>query len=252
MRLKDKVAIITGGGSGFGEVTGHLFAREGAAVMLADINSAATRAVAESIQAEGGKASWAETNVSSSESTAALVESTLAHFGQVDILFNNAGVEGFGSVINADEVTWERIFAVHVRGAFLCSKYTIPAMIKRGKGGSVINVSSVAGLVGLQNMAAYSAAKGAIISLTRSMAADFAQHNIRVNCIAPGTAMTPLGKRLIENDTPEKLAQRLSRYPLGRFGEPEEIARSVLYLASDDSSYTTGTCLVMDGGLTSV
>lgn len=252
MRLKDKVAIITGGGSGFGEVTGHLFAREGAAVMLADINSAAARAVAESIQAEGGRASWAETNVSSSTSTAALVETTLAHFGQVDILFNNAGVEGFGSVIDTEEATWERIFAVHVRGAFLCSKYTIPAMIKHGQGGAVINVSSVAGLVGLQNMAAYSAAKGAIISLTRSMAADFAQYNIRVNCIAPGTAMTPLGKRLIENDTPEKLAQRLSRYPLGRFGEPEEIARSVLYLASDDSSYTTGTCLVMDGGLTSV
>ena len=252
MRLQDKVAIITGGGSGFGEVTGHLFAREGAAVMLADINSAAARAVAEAIQAEGGTASWAETNVSSSESAAALVKTTLAHFGQVDILFNNAGVEGFGSVIDAGEAAWERIFAVHVRGAFLCSKYTIPAMIKRGKGGSVINVSSVAGLVGLQNMAAYSAAKGAIISLTRSMAADFAQHNIRVNCIAPGTAMTPLGKRLIENDTPEKLAQRLSRYPLGRFGEPEEIARSVLYLASDDSSYTTGTCLIMDGGLTSV
>lgn len=252
MRLKDKVAIITGGGSGFGEVTGHLFAREGAAVMLADINSAAARAVAESIQSEGGKASWAETNVSSSGSAAALVETTLAHFGQVDILFNNAGVEGFGSVIDSDEATWERIFAVHVRGAFLCSKYTIPAMLKRAKGGSVINVSSVAGLVGLQNMAAYSAAKGAIISLTRSMAADFAQHNIRVNCIALGTAMTPLGKRLIENDTPEKLAQRLSRYPLRRFGEPEEIARSVLYLASDDSSYTTGTCLVMDGGLTSV
>jgi NAD(P)-dependent dehydrogenase (short-subunit alcohol dehydrogenase family) len=252
MRLKDKVAIITGGGSGFGEVTGHLFAREGAAIMLADINSAAARAVAESIQAEGGKASWAETNVSSGESAAALVETTLAHFGQIDILFNNAGVEGFGSVIDTEEATWERIFAVHVRGAFLCSKYTIPAMIKHGKGGSVINVSSVAGLVGLQNMAAYSAAKGAIISLTRSMAADFAQYNIRVNCVAPGTAMTPLGKRLIENDTPEELAQRLSRYPLGRFGEPEEIARSVLYLASDDSSYTTGTCLVMDGGLTSV
>ncbi|MDQ6645243.1 MAG: SDR family oxidoreductase [Chloroflexota bacterium] len=252
MRLKDKVAIITGGGSGFGEVTGRLFAREGAAVMLADLNSAAARAVAESIQAEGGQAFWVEANVTSSESAAAMVKATLDHFGQVDILFNNAGIEGWGSVIDSDEATWERIFAVHVRGPFLCSKYTIPAMIERGKGGSVINVSSVAGLVGLQNMSAYSAAKGAIVSLTRSMAADFAQHNIRVNCIAPGTTMTPLGKRLIENDTPEKLAQRLSRYPMGRFGEPEEIARSVLYLASDDSSYTTGTCLVMDGGLTSV
>jgi len=252
MRLKDKVAIITGGGSGFGEVTGHLFASEGAAVMLADINTAAARTVAESIQAKGGKAAWVEANVSSSESTEAMVKATLDSFGQVDILFNNAGIEGWGSVIDADEAVWERIFAVHVRGAFLCSKHTISAMIRRGKGGSVINVSSVAGLVGLQNMAAYSAAKGAIISLTRSMATDFAQHKIRVNCIAPGTTMTPLGKRLIENDTPEKLAQRLSRYPMGRFGEPEEIARSVLYLASDDSSYTTGTCLVMDGGLTSV
>ncbi len=252
MRLKDKVAIITGGGSGFGEVTGHLFASEGAAVMIADINGAAARTVAEAIQAKGGKAAYVESNVASSESTEAMVKATFDSFGQVDILFNNAGIEGWGSVIDADEAVWERIFAVHVRGAFLCSKHTIPAMIKSGKGGSVINVSSVAGLVGLQNMAAYSAAKGAIISLTRSMAADFAQHKIRVNCIAPGTTMTPLGKRLIENDTPEKLAQRLSRYPMGRFGEPEEIARSVLYLASDDSSYTTGTCLVMDGGLTSV
>lgn len=252
MRLKDKVAIITGGGSGFGEVTGHLFASEGAAVMIADINGAAARTVAAAIQAKGGKAAYVESNVASSESTEAMVKATLDSFGQVDILFNNAGIEGWGSVIDADEAVWERIFAVHVRGAFLCSKHTIPAMIKSGKGGSVINVSSVAGLVGLQNMAAYSAAKGAIISLTRSMAADFAQHKIRVNCIAPGTTMTPLGKRLIENDTPEKLAQRLSRYPMGRFGEPEEIARSVLYLASDDSSYTTGTCLVMDGGLTSV
>src|SRR5438270_472223 len=139
MRLIDKVAIITGGGSGFGEVTGHLFAREGAAVMLADIDGAAARTVAESITA-----------------------------------------------------------------------------------------------------------------LTRAMGADFAPHGIRVNCIAPGTAMTPLGQRLIENDTPEKLAQRLSRYPLGRFAQPEEIARSVLFLASDDSSYATGMCLVIDGGLTSV
>src|SRR5437868_2390344 len=174
MRLTDKVAIITGGGSGFGEVTGHLFAREGAAVMLADIDGAAARTVAESITAEGGR------------------------------------------------------------------------------GGVVINVSSVAGLVGLQNMSAYCAAKGAIIALTRAMGADFAPHGIRVNCIAPGTAMTPLGQRLIENDTPEKLAQRLSRYPLGRFAQPEEIARSVLFLASDDSSYATGMCLVMDGGLTCV
>jgi NAD(P)-dependent dehydrogenase (short-subunit alcohol dehydrogenase family) len=252
MRLAEKVAIITGGGSGFGEATARLFAREGSAVMLADINAAAAQAVAESITAHGGRAAWCETNVAVGESVQAMVKATLERLGQVDILFNNAGIEGFGSVVDADEAIWERIFAVHVRGAFLCSKYAIPPMIERNAGGSIINVSSVAGVIGLQNMAAYSAAKGAIISLTRSMAADFAKQGIRVNCIAPGTTMTPLGKRLIENDTPEKLAQRLSRYPLGRFGEPEEIARSVLYLASDDSSYTTGTCLVMDGGLTSI
>jgi meso-butanediol dehydrogenase/(S,S)-butanediol dehydrogenase/diacetyl reductase len=252
MRLKEKVAIITGGGSGIGEVTARLFASEGAAVMLADINGPAAAAVAESINAGGGRATWAETDVTTGSSVEAMVRATLSTFGQLDILFNNAGIEGFGSVIEADEKTWDRIFAVHVRGAFLCSKYALPAMIDGGRGGVVINVSSVAGLVGLQHMSAYSAAKGAIISLTRAMAADFAADGIRVNCIAPGTTMTPLGQRLIENDTPEKLAQRLSRYPLGRFGKPEEIARSVLFLASDDSSYATGMCLVMDGGLTSV
>src|SRR3989475_2515867 len=252
MRLAEKVAIITGGGSGFGEVTGHLFAREGAGVMLADINGAASRTVAESITAEGGRAAWAETDVISSSSVDTMVPATLSQFGQVDILFNNAGIESFGTVIESDEATWDRTFAVHVRGAYLCSKYALPAMIDSGRGGVVINVSSVAGLVGLQHMSAYSAAKGAIVSLTRAMAADFAQFGIRVNCIAPGTSMTPLGQRLIENDTPERLAQRLSRYPLGRFGQPEEIARSVLFLASDDSSYATGMCLVVDGGLTAV
>jgi meso-butanediol dehydrogenase / (S,S)-butanediol dehydrogenase / diacetyl reductase len=252
MRLKDKVAIITGGGSGFGEVTGRLFAHEGAAVMLADINGAAAAEVAASINAEGGRAIWAQTDVTSGASAEAMVRATLNNFGRVDILFNNAGIEGFGTVIESDETTWDRIFAVHVRGAFLCSKYAVQSMIDGERGGVVINVSSVAGLVGLQHMSAYSAAKGAIIGLTRAMAADFAPHGIRVNCIAPGTAMTPLGKRLIENDTPERLAQRLSRYPMNRFAEPLEIARSVLYLASDDSSYTTGTCLVIDGGLTCV
>jgi len=252
MRLKDKVTIITGGGSGFGEVTGRLFAQEGAAVMLADINGAAAAAVAESINAEGGRAMWAQTDVTSSVSVEAMVRATLNNFGRVDILFNNAGIEGFGTVIETDESTWDRIFAVHVRGAYLCSKYAVQSMIDGERGGVVINVSSVAGLIGLQHMSAYCAAKGAIISLTRAMAADFAPHGIRINCIAPGTAMTPLGKRLIENDTPERLAQRLSRYPMNRFAEPIEIARSVLFLASDDSAYTTGTCLVMDGGLTCV
>jgi NAD(P)-dependent dehydrogenase (short-subunit alcohol dehydrogenase family) len=252
MRLKGKVAIITGGGSGFGEVTARIFAHEGAAVMLADINGPAAAAVAESINNKGGRAIWSKTDVSSASSVDAMVQTTLGNFERVDILFNNAGIESFGTVIESDEETWDRTFAIHVRGAYLCSKYALPAMIDSKRGGVVINVSSVAGLVGLQYMSAYSAAKGAIISLTRAMAADFAQYGIRVNCIAPGTSMTPLGQRLIENDTPEKLAQRLSRYPLGRFGQPEEIARSVLFLASDDSSYATGMCLVVDGGLTAV
>src|SRR5260370_25904370 len=252
MRLKDKVAIITGGGSGFGEVTACLFASEGAAVMLADINGESAAAVAESINKEGGSAVWAKTDVSSASSVEAMVQTTLSAFEHIDILFNNAGIESFGTVIESDEASWDRTFAVHVRGAFLCSKYAVPAMISSGHGGVVINVSSVAGLVGLQHMSAYSAAKGAIISLTRSMAADFAQHGIRVNCIAPGTSMTPLGPRLIENDTPEKFAPRLSRYPLGRFGQPDEIARSVLFLPSDYNSYPTSICLVVDGGLTAV
>src|SRR5207237_8134560 len=169
----------------------------------------------------------AHTDVSSGSSVDAMVQVTMGNFERVDILFNNAGIESFGTVIESDEATWDRTFAVHVRGAFLCSKYALPAMINSGRGGVVINVSSVAGLVGLQHMSAYSAAKGAIISLTRAMAADFAQHGIRVNCIAPGTSMTPLGQRLLENDTPENVAQRMSRNRLGRFGEPAEVLRSI-------------------------
>ena len=252
MRLADKVAMITGAGSGIGEETAHLFAREGAAVIIADINAEAAQKVAESIQADGGRAAWTQTDVTSEESAAAMTQAALTSFGRVDILFNNAGNEGFGSVVNTDLAVWERIFAVHVRGAFLCSKYAIQAMIEGGRGGVIINVSSVAGLIGIPNMAAYCAAKGAIVNLTRSMAVDFAAQKIRVNCIAPGTTMTPLGQRLIENDTPERLAQRLSRYPMGRFGQPDEIARAVLFLASDDSSYATGMCLTVDGGLTCV
>jgi NAD(P)-dependent dehydrogenase (short-subunit alcohol dehydrogenase family) len=252
MRLADKVAMITGAGSGIGEETAHLFAREGAAVIIADINTEAAQKVAENIQANGGRAAWTQTDVTSEESAAAMTQAALTSFGRVDILFNNAGNEGFGSVVNTDLAVWERIFAVHVRGAFLCSKYAIQAMIEGGRGGVIINVSSVAGLIGIPNMAAYCAAKGAIVNLTRTMAVDFAAQKIRVNCIAPGTTMTPLGQRLIENDTPERLAQRLSRYPMGRFGQPDEIARAVLFLASDDSSYATGMCLTVDGGLTCV
>jgi meso-butanediol dehydrogenase/(S,S)-butanediol dehydrogenase/diacetyl reductase len=252
MRLKDKVAIITGGGSGFGEVTARLFAREGAAIMIADINGEAAQTVAGSIAAEGGQAAWARTDVTSSSSVEAMVQAALNRFGRVDILFNNAGIEGFGTVVDTDENAWERIFAVHVRGTYLCSKYALPAMIEGRRGGSVVNVSSVAGLVGIRNMTAYSAAKGAILSMTRSMAVDFAQYGVRVNCVAPGTTMTPMGQRLVEGDTPEQLALRMSRYPLNRFGRPEEIANAVLFLASDESSYATGSCLVIDGGLTAV
>jgi meso-butanediol dehydrogenase/(S,S)-butanediol dehydrogenase/diacetyl reductase len=252
MRLKSKAVLITGGGSGFGEVTARLFAREGAAVMLADINDKAAQSVAASIVAEGGQAGWAQTDVTSSASVEAMVHAALHQFGHVDILFNNAGIEGFGTIIDTDENVWDHIFAVHVRGTYLCSKYTLPAMIEGGRGGTVVNVSSVAGLVGIRNMTAYSAAKGAIIALTRSMAVDFAQYGIRVNCVAPGTTMTPMGQRLVEGDTPEQLAMRMSRYPLNRFGRPEEIANAVLFLASDESSYATGSCLVVDGGLTAI
>ena len=252
MRLSDKVAIITGGGAGIGEETARLFASEGAAIMIADLDDKAAQAVSESIQAEGGKATWAKTDVSSSSSVEAMVQATVDAFGRVDILFNNAGIEGFGTVVDTDEKLWDSIFAVHVRGAFLCSKYAIPAMIESGDGGAIVNVSSVAGLIGIQRLSAYCAAKGAIISLTRAMAADFASQGVRVNCIAPGTTMTALGQRLVENDTPEQLAKRLSRYPLNRFAEPEEIARGVLFLASADGSYATGMCLTLDGGLTSI
>src|SRR5258708_11611160 len=181
MRLKDKVAIITGGGSGFGEVTARVFAHEGAAVMLADINGPAAAAVAESINNAGGHAIWAKTDVSSASSVEAMVQATLSSFERVDILFNNAGIESFGTVIESDEATWDRTFAVHVRGAYLCSKYVLPAIIESGRGGVVINVSSVAGLLGLQPNSAHSAAQGGIISMAPAKTGYFCPFCIRVD-----------------------------------------------------------------------
>lgn len=250
MRLRGKVALVTGGGSGIGRETALLFAREGARIALVDVHAGAAQETAAAIAAEGGEALALCADVTDEQAVRQAVDRTVDHFGGIHILFNCAGVETLGTVCETAEADWDRVMAVNVKGTFLMSKYAIPAMARAG-GGSVINVASVAGLVGIPRMAAYCAAKGAIVNLTRNMAVDFARQGVRVNCVAPGTTLTPMGRRLVESDTdPEKQRQRLAKYPLGRFGNPSEIAAAVLFLASDESSFVTGSCLTADGGMT--
>jgi len=182
---------------------------------------------------------------------ARMVEEAIRVHAKLDILFCNAGVPCRVPLDQLSEEQWDRVLDVNVKGMFSVIKAAVPHM-KDQRSGVIVLTGSELSFVGDPEAPAYSASKGAVLTLTRSLALDLARFGIRVNAICPGTTMTPLGQRLIEHDTPEKLAQRLSRYPLGRFGQPDEIARSVLFLASDDSSYATGTCLVIDGGLTSV
>ena len=191
MRLVDKVAIITGAGSGIGQETAHLFAREGAAVIIADINIEAAQKVAEAIQAEGGRAAWVKCDVTGEESAAATTQAALTNFGRVDILFNNAGNEAFGTVVNTDLASWDLIFAVHVRGTYLCSKYAIPAMMEGGRGGVVINVSSVAGLIpGADGQTLYAPVKSFMVKLSESLSLENADRGVRVAALCPGFTYT--------------------------------------------------------------
>jgi NAD(P)-dependent dehydrogenase (short-subunit alcohol dehydrogenase family) len=249
MSLQGKSAIITGAASGIGRATALLFAREGASVLLADLNQSGGTEVQREISSAGGRAHYQHADLTQAADCQHIVDHTVELFGAVNILFNNAGIIRRASVVDLSEEDWDRVMDVNVKSIFLMSRYTIPVMARTG-GGSIINTASGWGLTGGPKAAVYCASKGAVVLLTKAMAVDHGRQNIRVNCICPGdtdTAMLRDEARQLGEITDRFLADAAHR-PLGRLGKPEEIAQAALYLASDSSSFVTGTALVVDGG----
>jgi len=247
--LTGKRALITGGASGIGRATATLFAREGAAVALADLDQTAGQVAAQAIQDRGGRAIFSHCDVSRGVDCRETVARTVEELGGIDILFNNAGIIRRATVLDTTEEEWERVMAVNVKSIFLMSKYAIPVMEKAG-GGAIINTASGWGLVGGANAVSYCASKGAVVNMTRAMAIDHGGQNIRVNCICPGDTDTDMlrdeARQLGVSDA-SFLAEAAAR-PLRRVGRPEDIAQAALYLASDAASFVTGSVLVVDGG----
>ncbi|HEU5230923.1 MAG TPA: glucose 1-dehydrogenase [Ktedonobacteraceae bacterium] len=251
MRLADKVAIITGSGGGMGQAAAELFAREGANLVVTDVLVDAGEATASKICDEGGKAIFVQADVANEDDVKALISSAIEAYGRVDVLYNNAGImpSSDGSVTNISEEVWDRVLNVNLKSAFLCSKYAIPHMMKQGKG-SIINIASFVAFMGCTvPQDAYTVSKGGLLSLTKSLAVQYGPYGIRCNAICPGPIETPLLRHLWESEEARNL--RLNRIPLGRFGEINDIIYMALYLASDESAWTTGAWLTIDGGISS-
>lgn len=247
-RLDGKVALITGGGTGIGTACARLFAQEGAAVVITGRRKDLLETVVRQIEQARGRALAVAGSVTDEAHVQAAVAQAVRSFGKLDILVNNAGVGAFGKLLHeTDDATWDETLAINLTGSFRMIKASVPEMIKAG-GGSIINVSSIASLVGIPMLSAYSASKGGMNALTRCVAMDYAAQKIRCNSICPGLVETPMASGLIENK--EALAQVMTTYPLGRPGTPEEIAKLVLYLASDEAAWMTGVVIPIDGGMT--
>ena len=251
MRLQDKVAIITGAGGGMGRTAALMFAAQGARVVVAEFGEGAGAETVGLVEANGGQASFIKVDVSNEADAKAMVDHAIDRFGRVDVLYNNAGImpEADHSVTDTAVAVWDQVMAVNVRGVFLGCKYAIPRMVEQGAG-SVINIASFVALVGCSvPQDAYTASKGALLALTRSLAVQFGPHGVRTNAICPGPVETPLLMDWLVKDEEAKRI-RLARNPTGRFGKPEEIVNMAIYLASDESRWTNGAQLVVDGGIT--
>ncbi|HKB08413.1 MAG TPA: SDR family NAD(P)-dependent oxidoreductase [Candidatus Polarisedimenticolia bacterium] len=247
--LRGKVALITGAASGIGRATAFLFAREGAAVALFDVDGTGGRAVAEAIEAEKGRALFVHGDVTRDADVRRAVEETTGRLGGLHILFNNAGIIRRTTVADTTEEDWDRVIAVNLKGVFLMSRHAVPVMARAG-GGIIINTASVWGLVGGMRAAAYCASKGAVVLLTKAMALDHGAQNIRVNCICPGDTDTPMLRQeagMLGEPMDRHMAQAAD-VPLRRVARPEDIAQAALYLASESSSYISGAPLIIDGG----
>jgi NAD(P)-dependent dehydrogenase (short-subunit alcohol dehydrogenase family) len=252
MRLKGKVALITGASSGMGKSAALLFASEGAKVIVNYAHSPEKAdEVVSAIKRAGGEAVSIAADISKEDSIIVMVDSALKKFGKIDILYNNAGIELQKPVTATTEDEWNNVLDTNLKGMFLCCKHIIPIMVKNGSG-SIINTASVAGLAGTSNLVAYSASKGGVIALTRALAIEHAPDKIRVNAICPGAIDTPMIRRFIEASPDPKAmeAQLATMHPLGRMGQPEDVAKLALFLASDESSFMTGAIIPIDGGYT--
>jgi NAD(P)-dependent dehydrogenase (short-subunit alcohol dehydrogenase family) len=251
MRLKDKVAIVTGGASGIGQAIARGYAREGAKVVVADINLAMGEATAAEIRAAGGEAVFAPTDVSQTAAVQRMVSTAVEQYSRIDILVNNAGVELFerdGRAHELAEESWDKTLSVNLRGTWLCAKYTIPVMLEHG-GGAIINMASPTGFTGCApGQTAYSASKGGILALTRIMAIDYAPDHIRVNALVPGTIVTPLIEGVLAD--PAFRANREELMPVGRLGKPEDVVGLAVFLASDEADFCVGGFYMADGGMT--
>jgi 3-oxoacyl-[acyl-carrier protein] reductase len=248
MRLKDRVAVITGGGSGFGEGMARRFAAEGAKVVVNDLQEVNGRRVADSIAGAGGRAVFVRADVAKPADVKALVKAAVDAYGRIDILVNNAGYTHRNQpMLNVREEVFDRIFAVNVKAIYLAAVEVVPLMKKQG-GGSILNTASTAGLRPRPGLTWYNASKGAVITMTKSMAAELAPDRIRVNCLCPVAGETGMLADFMGGDTPENRARFQASVPLGRLSTPEDIANAALYLSSDEANFITGVALEVDGG----
>ena len=252
MRLENKVALITGAGKGIGRSTAEVFAREGAFVEIADVDAASGGDVVQAIQRVGGKAAFTWVDVTDDTSVNAWRDALMQRHGRVDVLFNNAGISAVGPLHEVSRDLWDRVIAVNLTGVYVVSKAILPTMLRQ-RAGSIINMSSSIVHTGLLRRAAYSATKGAILAMTKSMQVDYAPYNIRVNALLPGTIYTPFVEKYLREsyDNPSEAIEGLKRRQLANeLGTPEDVAYAALYLASDESRYVLGSGLIVDGGVT--